>query len=128
MGVKNLKKQNQSLLMKWLWRYTNEEHSLWRRVITDKYGEEGPWKTKAVNNVYGVSVWKTIRNLWQIFSNKINHRVGNGQKIFFWQDNWMGQQPLKTMYPDIFIINQQQKATINEVWSVQGGISPLGDY
>lgn len=86
--LKNLRKQNQSLLMKWLWRYSNEDQSLSKKVIKEKYGEEDAWKTKTVNTVYGVSVWKTIRNLWQISSININLKVGNGHKISFWEDNW----------------------------------------
>lgn len=39
-GIQILRKQNQSSLMKWLWRYSNQDQSLWRRVIKEKYGKE----------------------------------------------------------------------------------------
>ncbi|MCD7462006.1 hypothetical protein HAX54_047573 [Datura stramonium] len=33
-------------------------------------------------------------------------------------------KPLKMIYPEIFTINQQQKATIHEVWYIQGTVVP----
>lgn len=48
-GDKNLKVQNKSLLMKWLWRYINEERALWKEVIIAKYGELNPWCSEMVS-------------------------------------------------------------------------------
>lgn len=41
MGIKNLKKQNQSLMMKMLWKFTSWEDLLWKDVIIAKYAVEG---------------------------------------------------------------------------------------
>lgn len=101
--------------MEWLWRYSNENKSLSKRVIKEKYGENHAWKIKTVNTVFGVSVWKTIRNLWQIFSNNIGCH-----KISLWEDNCKGSRPLRLLYPDVFLLNQQQRANITEVWNNQG--------
>lgn len=35
---RNLKIQNNSLLVKWLWRFSKEESSLWKEVISHKFG------------------------------------------------------------------------------------------
>lgn len=104
--------------MKWLWRFA-EEQSLWKKVIREKYGMNGKWTTKSVNGPHGVSLWKSIRNLWPKFMNKTSFSVGNGIKISFWKDNWLGQGSLSQMFPDIYILNQQQEATIGEVWNMQ---------
>ncbi|CAN4095127.1 unnamed protein product [Withania somnifera] len=110
-GIRNLRKHKQSMLMMWLWRYTNEEQSLWKKVIKEKYGEEDAWKSNTVNAVYGVNVWRTIRSLWQIVSiNTSSLKVGNGQKTFFWEDNWSGSGRLRVKFPAIFLLNQQQRA------------------
>ena len=29
LGIRNLRKQNQSLMMKWLWKFANEDNMLW---------------------------------------------------------------------------------------------------
>lgn len=105
LGIKNLRKQNQSLLMEWLWRYSNENKSLSKRVIKEKYGEDHAWKTKTVNTVFGVSVLKTIRNLLQIFSNNIG-----------WSQNFsLGRQlvriwPPQTSIPRCFLTESTTKS------------------
>lgn len=66
--------------------------------------------------VYGVSVWKTIRNLWQVFSHRISFQVGDGKKISFREDRWLGNAILQSLFPNIYALNQQQKACIREVW------------
>lgn len=81
---------------------------------------DGKWTTKSVNGPYGVSLWKCIRNLWPKFMNKTNFSGGNGMEISFWKDNQLGQGSLSQMFPDIYILNQQQEATIGEVWNIQG--------
>lgn len=40
MGTRNLKKQNQSLMMKWLWKFANGDSMLLKDVITAKYGKK----------------------------------------------------------------------------------------
>jgi hypothetical protein len=38
LGIKNLMLFNKTLLGKWLWRFGQEENSLWRQVIVMQYG------------------------------------------------------------------------------------------
>ena len=123
--VRNLKTQNQCLLIKWLWRLAFNEQALWKKVIQAKYEMEGHWSTSMVTNTYGTSLWRTIRNLWPKHRGNCKIKIGNGIKVLFWEDNWLELGPLKTLFPDVFILNQQQRATVAEVWSNQGwnGIS-----
>lgn len=44
LSMGNLLHRNLALLFKWLWRYHNEPHALWRNVIQLKYGY-GPTST-----------------------------------------------------------------------------------
>lgn len=120
LGIRNLRVQNHSLMMKWFWRYGSNENSLWKEVIKGKYGVEGNWAAKHVSGPYGVSLWKSIRNLWPKFRSKAHFRIGNGLKTSFWEDNWLGQNSLKQLFPDIYILNQQQEAIVGEVWSIHG--------
>ncbi|WMV59186.1 hypothetical protein MTR67_052571 [Solanum verrucosum] len=118
--VRNLKTQNQCLLMKWLWRLASNEQALWKEVIQAKYEMEDHWSTSMVTNTYGTSLWRTIRNLWPKLGGNCKIKIGNGVKVSFWEDSWLEQGPLKTLFPDVFILNQQQRATVAEVWSNQG--------
>ena len=40
LGVRSLSKMNKALFCKWCWRFANERDSLWRLVISTKFGEE----------------------------------------------------------------------------------------
>ncbi|KAG5616435.1 hypothetical protein H5410_016259 [Solanum commersonii] len=64
LGFKILILQNESLLKKWLWRYTEERNALWKEVIIAKYGELNPWCTENTTEPYGVGAWRSIRLLW----------------------------------------------------------------
>ncbi|KAH0634712.1 hypothetical protein KY290_035831 [Solanum tuberosum] len=120
LGIRNLRLQNESLLLQWLWRYINEDKALWKEVIVSKYGEASPWCTQMVPDTYGVGVWRTIRNLWQLMEDTICLKVGNGAKTKFWRDRWFDQTPLKEAFPDLFLICVNPEVTIQECWSTQG--------
>jgi hypothetical protein len=70
---------NKALLGKWLWRYTPEPTSLWRRVVDSKYGsQQREWCSNRVREPHEVSLWKHIRVGWDGFSKHITYEVGDG--------------------------------------------------
>ena len=79
--IKNLKIQNQSLMMKWLWNFNSDEYPLWEKIIMEKYGLDGRGTTKVSNSPYGVDPWKSIRNLWPKLLAKTMFSIGNGRKV-----------------------------------------------
>lgn len=102
LGIRNLGLQNKCLLTKWLWRFTIEEQSLWREVVESKYGLDGDCCFNLVHSSYGVSVWRTIRNLWPSLNRNIVFKVGNGANILFWKENWIGNETLMASFPNLF--------------------------
>ena len=47
LGTKNLRKFNEALLGKWLWRFGTEREALWQKVVEAKYGSmDGGWMSK----------------------------------------------------------------------------------
>ncbi|KAH0709195.1 hypothetical protein KY284_010622 [Solanum tuberosum] len=120
LGIKKLNMQNVSLLKKWLWRFCSEDMALWRRFISQKYGLQNNWITEEANGTFGCSVWKTIRRLWPSFIPNLSFRIGNGVKTSFWNELWLGEENLKIMYPDLYILSLQQMDTVAQVWSPQG--------
>ncbi|RVW27828.1 Transposon TX1 uncharacterized 149 kDa protein [Vitis vinifera] len=71
LGLRHLKEFNHALLGKWLWRFSLERESLWRKVIVGKFGEgEGGWTTREVRESYGMSLWKDIRKGWRSSSSE----------------------------------------------------------
>ncbi|WMV42624.1 hypothetical protein MTR67_036009 [Solanum verrucosum] len=49
---------NKSMLMKWLWRYTQVDQALWKKVVKAKHGTKNHWSTNVVSSPYGVGPWK----------------------------------------------------------------------
>ena len=89
-------------------------------VVSNKYGQNSPWVSDMVNIPYGVSVWRNIRNLWGQLQHNIRHKKGNGTRVLFWKDQWIGQDSLMSSYSDIYILSSSPDAMVNEVWSEQG--------
>ncbi|WMV30346.1 hypothetical protein MTR67_023731 [Solanum verrucosum] len=85
LGIRNLKLQNQSLLMKWLWRFASQEQALRKETIKARFGMENKWTTYMPTQPYGTRVWRwrSIRSQWIKFANNCKIKVGNGEKHFF---------------------------------------------
>ena len=105
LGIRKLVPFNQALLGKWLWRYGHETSHLWRRVIAMKYGEgKGGWCTRACSRAHGCGLWRSISEGWETFAKHFSVVVGDGSCILFWHDKWTGDVPLKSLYPQLFLM------------------------
>lgn len=83
MDARNLKKQNQSLMMKWLWKFANGDNMLLKDVITANYGMSDEWMTSMVAILYGCTMWRAIRNLWPLKLSRTRIKVGKGFRAHF---------------------------------------------
>ncbi|XP_059288373.1 uncharacterized protein LOC132041681 [Lycium ferocissimum] len=99
---------------------SKEDQALWKEVIQHKYSQNGKWCTNEVTNTYGVGVWRTIRAFWLALKANVNYKVGRGDKILFWKENWSGQGTLQLLFPSLFSISTIPDSTIEEMWSPQG--------
>lgn len=117
LGIKNLGLQNRCLLSKWLWRFGKEGQALWKDVIVSKYGQTDSWTSNTVTSTYGVSVWRSIRNLWPKLARNICYKVGEGTRILFWKDKWIGQNSLMEDFADLYSFCDNPGASIAEMWS-----------
>ena len=80
MGVKSLSILNRALLFKWSWRFAVERESLWRLVISRKFGvQEGGWCTRAVREGYEVGLWKEGSLMFK----NIVFSMGDGRRVRF---------------------------------------------
>ena len=63
LAIKNLRRFNEALLGKWLWRFGVERDAFWRKVILAKYGSlNGGWMSKSPRGPDGVGLWKFIQS------------------------------------------------------------------
>jgi hypothetical protein len=55
LGVKNLMLFLKALLGKWLWKFVEEDKSLWTQMIVEKYGvQRGNWCSKEAQGPYSI--------------------------------------------------------------------------
>ena len=103
LGIHRLTNFNKALLGKWNWRFALEENSVWRNIISLKYGmEDGGWFSNTPRGSYEVGLWKDIgKEVIQIRQN-CSFEVGNGRKVRFWEDVWCGEAPLCSSFPSLY--------------------------
>ncbi|KAJ9701144.1 hypothetical protein PVL29_006475 [Vitis rotundifolia] len=122
LGLRHLKDFNHALLGKWLWRFSLERESFWRKVNVGKFGEdEGGWTTREVRESYGLGLWKDIRKGWEEFFLRTSIRIGNGRRTRFWWDIWVGDSKLKDLYPLLFRNAMHNSTGVADLWGRQGG-------
>ena len=102
---------------------------LWRRVISTKYGEgQGGCSTKVCRRAHGCGHWRSIHEGWESFSKHLSFAVGDGTRIRFWHDRWIGDNSLKFLYPELYECLADKEACISEVlWLLEGGIVRVWD-
>ncbi|OVA04059.1 hypothetical protein BVC80_6297g1 [Macleaya cordata] len=71
-------------------------------------------------STYGTSVWRGIKNMWSSFNSQTAFSVTTGNSVRFWQDTWIGGQPLRSRFPTIFRLTKNPEAWVSEVMSVDG--------
>ena len=121
LGIRSLAIFNKALLKKWLWRFANENESLWKQIISRKYDlQKGGWCSKGVRNRYGVGVWKAIRNGWENFRTHSRFIVGDGIRVKFWKDLWCENQSLEDAFPNLFNLTVNKEGWVAKAWEENG--------
>ncbi|XP_028080046.1 uncharacterized protein LOC114281693 [Camellia sinensis] len=116
LGVRNLGQVNECLLVKWWWRYGNEEAALWKKVICSKYGGVGGrWCPLFISSVGLSYTWRGITSvaegniaLREFFWQNFRLVVGNGRRIHFWFDKWCHNQNLSVSFPRLFALSVEK--------------------
>jgi hypothetical protein len=113
LGIRSLRKFNQALLGKWLWRYAHENGAWWKSILVAKYGSSRDgWHSRDITESHGVGLWKYICMGWSKFKNHFRFEPGVGSKVSFWEDVWCGESPLKDTFPGLYNIARLREASI----------------
>ena len=122
LGIRSVVSFNQALLGNWQWRFGHEATHLWRRVISTKYGEvQRGWCTKVCKRAHECGLWRSINEGCESFSKHLSFAVGDGTRIYFWHDRWIGENSLKDCYPELYACLAIKDACISEVlWAPEG--------
>ena len=115
----NLLLRNLGLLFKWIWRYFQEPHALWRQIIAAKYKYPQEFRMADFSYIRQGGPWKLICNkiLNHEGSRKLlepvtRMKLGNGERALFWHDPWLNNSALKNQFPRLFLIARLPLATV----------------
>ncbi|WVZ54247.1 hypothetical protein U9M48_005072 [Paspalum notatum var. saurae] len=102
-------------IKKWLFKLCNED-GIWQQLIHNKY-----LKNKTLSQVEkrprDSHFWSGLMEIKCHFLNLGSFILNNGTHIKFWEDTWLGNQPLKHQYHSLFNIVRNKEATIAEILS-----------
>ena len=59
------------------------------------------------------SPWKAISSLYREFLPLVSFKVGNGNTVRFWEDNWLGTNTLKELFPSLFRLSTLKSQPIS---------------
>ncbi|OVA10937.1 hypothetical protein BVC80_8753g15 [Macleaya cordata] len=62
---------------------------------------------------YGTGLWRGVCNNHEVFSKGIRYEVAKGDRVLFWKDTWLGEEPLNARFPNLFMHSRHQDAYVN---------------
>ena len=91
LGILNSKLMNVALLVKWIWKLSQNEQGLWADILRAKYFPDGNFLTSKAK---GSPFWNGIQAVKPAFTLGAKFSVKNGESTRFWLDHWLGTEPL----------------------------------
>jgi hypothetical protein len=114
LGIENMRDFNLCLLSSWINKYHLDDNKIWKMIIDHKY-DLSPSILHA-NHTHYSPFWKGV--MWAASSAKVgyNWNIGNGTKVLFWEDIWLGNCSLDILFWDLYVIVNEQKCSVADVW------------
>jgi hypothetical protein len=115
LGIPDMRELNLCLLASWVQRFYDGTSQLWKHIVDCKYDTLSP-------NVFcynGRNLSPFCRGvLWAAKAAKMGFRwkVGNGQRIRFWEDQWFGSCSLAIQFWEIYTIVHEQGISLRDAW------------
>ncbi|GJV96160.1 RNA-directed DNA polymerase, eukaryota, reverse transcriptase zinc-binding domain protein [Tanacetum coccineum] len=118
LGIGSIFGLNIGFLFKWFWIFFCDQSDLWIRVIKSIHGPGGGINSDT-NTSLKRSTWGSILSSINSLKSKgidlfsyCTRKIGNGMYSSFWSDLWCGNQPLKVMFPCIFLFETDKQCSI----------------
>lgn len=127
LGLKRVREINLSLLCKWFWRI-REDH-LWSLIVKEKYGlRAGGVFPKKSNLPMGISVWRGLAKVEELFQILTKVELGDGVSTSFWLDKWCSSVPLARMFPKLFESTSTKGSSVADLFLAQADGVPSGFF
>jgi hypothetical protein len=114
-GVPDMRELNLCLRASWVQRFYDGNSQLWKHIVDCKYNTLSP-------NVFcynGRNLSPFLKGvLWAAKVAKMGFRwkVGNGQRIRFWDDQWFRSCSLAIQFWDLYTIVHEHGVSLREAW------------
>nr|GEV67982.1 RNA-directed DNA polymerase, eukaryota, reverse transcriptase zinc-binding domain protein [Tanacetum cinerariifolium] len=123
LGIGSLFSLNHALIQKWRWRFINNPHALWSRLIVAIHGSNKD-TSSFFSHVKSKGVWSIIVGSINIMHEKgfiphssIQRRVNNGASTKFWHDTWAGISSFKHQFPRLFRLAMNRDCLVRDCWN-----------
>ena len=120
LGILNLEVQNLCLLSKWLFKLLNED-GLWQKVLRNKYLKNNKCLSQVKKQPGDSHFWTGLMDVKVLFLEKGKFKVNSENQTRFWEDLWIGQEPLSLQFPGLYRIARRKNVSVANVL----GTTPL---
>jgi hypothetical protein len=115
LGVPGLRDLNICLLASCVKRYHFGDGKLWKELIDYKYPTSQPniLFTRETNSS---QFFKGF--MWAARAASVGYRwkIGNGKRVRFWEDNWLGHSSLAVQFWDLYIVVNGETGNVADLW------------
>lgn len=115
LGIRNIELFNLALLGKWRWRMLDDERSVWFELLHKLYGDCGILSTKQFSTWWDVMLLdSSVNYALRWFHDCVKCKIGNGNKLRFWEDPWSCPWPLKDIFVQLYEASVRPKGLVAE--------------
>ena len=115
LGILDLDIQNKYLLSKWLFRLVNED-GMWQSILKRKY-LQNKTLTQVEKKKGHSHFWSGLMEVKDLFLRMGRFKIRDGTQTRFWEDLWLGDEPLMLAYPSLYRIVRKKNVTVAQVLS-----------
>ncbi|PWA41150.1 DNA-binding WRKY [Artemisia annua] len=98
----------------WWWRWKTEDQALWKQVIQAIHGQlDGG----AVKKGTWANITKLDEELQQLnipFKSFFSRKIGKGDSVFFWTNEWIGDLNLANMFSRLYALEIDKDCSLSE--------------
>jgi hypothetical protein len=115
MRIIDLDTQSKRLLSKWIVKLLNED-GMWQQVLKKKY-LKGRTLSHVAKKKGDSHFWAGLMEVKDLVLQRGRFRVQDGSHTRFWEDLWLGKDPLMVKYPSLYKIVRKKNMSIAQVLS-----------
>ena len=122
LGIGNIMHKNLILLFKWWWRYSENDNSLWKRILLSVHDIKGDKASADTFHKVKDGTWAHLMSndadtakLRSIIEEGMIVKIENGNSVRFWHDRWCDVGILKRAFPRLYSLSLQKNFRVSHL-------------